>query len=176
MLDSLKEGAKVILACNWNVHYEIFIRENNLEKNIEVYKKYIEAVISDIDFQIEKHKDLKFFIVGQGAYISRKDLQCTKLDLNNSFLRHIISQGNCKTFHDDIKDKTILINSALKKYADNHSNVTFIDRNVPLRRGEDNRILGYDDKHYPIYNDDHHYTFVGANIVAKYIMNIVDDE
>lgn len=175
MLDSLNEGAKVILACNWHVHYEIFIRENNLEKSTEVYKKYIEAVIADIDSQIEKHIDLKFFIVGQGAYISRKDLQCTKLDLKDSFLRHIISQGNCKTFHDDIEDKTILMNSALKKYADNHSNVTFIDRNVPLRRN-DNLILGYDEKHYPIYNDDHHYTFVGSSIVAKYIMNIVDEE
>ena len=175
MLDTLIPGSKVILACNWHVHYEIFIRENNLEKNTEVYKKYIEAVIADIDSQIKKHNDLKFYIVGQGAYISRKDLQCTKLDLKDSFLRHIISQGNCKTFHDDIEDKTILMNSALKKYADNHSNVTFIDRNVPLRR-EDNRILGYDDKHYPIYNDDHHYTFVGSSIVAKYIMNIVDEE
>lgn len=175
MLDSLKPGSKAILACNWHVHYEIFIRENNLKKSTENYMKYIEAVVADIDSQIQKHKDLKFYIVGQGAYISRKDLQCTKLDLGNSFLKHIISQGNCKTFADDIEDKTRMMNLALKKYAESQSNVTFIDRNIPLRQ-KDNRILGYDDNHYPIYNDDHHYTFVGSKIVAKYIMSIVDEE
>ena len=175
MLDTLIPGSKVILACNWHVHYEIFIRENNLKKDTENYKKYIEAVVADLDSQIKKHNDLKFYIIGQGAYISRKDLQCTKLDLKDSFLRHVISQGNCKTFTDDIEDKTLMMNSALKKYADIHSNVTFIDRNIPLRQ-ENNQILGYDDNHYPIYNDDHHYTFVGSKIVAKYIMNIVDEE
>lgn len=175
MLDTLIPGSKVILACNWHVHYEIFIRENNLKKDTENYKKYIEAVVADLDSQIKKHNDLKFYIIGQGAYISRKDLQCTKLDLKDSFLKHVISQGNCKTFTDDIEDKTLMMNSALKKYADIHSNVTFIDRNIPLRQ-ENNQILGYDDNHYPIYNDDHHYTFVGSKIVAKYIMNIVDEE
>lgn len=174
-LNTLPDGSKVILACNWHVHYELFLKENNLTKSDTAYTAYLKAMIEDIDSQIKLYPKLKFYIVGQGAYISRKDLQCTKLNLSNSFLKHIMSLDDCKTFTDDIFDKRNIINKELYKYSMNHNNVKFIDRNIPLIR-ENNKILGYDENHYPIYNDDHHYTYMGSRIVAKYIMNQVDKD
>lgn len=64
-----------------------------------------------------------------------------------------------------------ITNNALKQYANEKDNVTFIDRNISIVNKDGTYKLKYHD--YPIFSDAKHYTDAGSIIVCKYIMEQV---
>ena len=175
MLSLLAPGDKVILANRWDIHYHFSNLGWDLTDTDKNFSEYLVKMVRDIDYMVSKHPELKFYIVGQGVLTSVIVSDCLKLDLSDSFLKHIVSNAQCKNTKEYLGKRFFMINDALKNYADSKDNVTFIDRTAPLKLSE-GIYRTYSDNNIPLYYDDNHFSSEGGIIVGKYIMGIVNGD
>ncbi|MGN1280918.1 MAG: acyltransferase family protein, partial [Succinivibrio sp.] len=175
MLATLDRGSKVILANRWDVGYEQYIFEYDLEDNTDNFKNYLKVLLDDISSCTSLYKDLEFYIVGQGVITSSVVVNCLKTDLKGSVLSYIIDASACANTPDYQGERLELINSALREFARRNDNVHFIDRNIPQSLGNRlYRTFTPDDN--PLYYDDNHYTNAGGIFIGSYIMECVADK
>ena len=176
MLDVLNDGSRVILSNNWYYQYDAnYLSFYNLKDSKESLNKFLKALYADFDSQIEKHPNLKFYIIGQNIYSAPVVKSCVFVDLSKTFLKNFIDQSKCYTFKDFLETTVDEINEGLRSYADNRDNVYFIDRNKAIVADEKAKTyfaVSRDKK--PIYIDKNHYTQTGASIVGHYIMKQID--
>lgn len=176
MLDTLKDGSRVILSNNWYYQYDAnYLSFHNQKDTKEHLKDFIKVLIADFDSQIEKHPNLKFYIIGQNIYSAPVVKSCVFVDLSKTFLKNFIDQSKCYTFKDFLGSTVDEINDALRTYANNRDNVYFVDRNKAIVADKDEKTyfaVSSDKK--PIYIDKNHYTQTGASIVGHYIMKQID--
>lgn len=172
VLNTLKPNDKVILSNRWDVHFKYYILEKLLANDISNYKDYLKLMIDDLDEEISKRQDLHFYIIGEGVITSAQIVNCLKTDLSKSFLSFMLSKEKCSSTGNFLGEKFELTNDALKTYANQHKNVTFIDRNVPItiKKG---LYRTFDDKGLPLYYDDNHLSSAGGILVGTYIMDKV---
>ena len=176
MLDVLNDGSRVILSNNWYYQYDAnYLSFYNLKDSKENLNKFLKALYADFDSQIEKHPNLKFYIIGQNIYSAPVVKSCVFVDLSKTFLKNFIDQSKCYTFKDFLETTVDEINEGLRSYADSRDNVYFIDRNKAIVADEKAKTyfaVSSDKK--PIYIDKNHYTQTGASIVGHYIMKQID--
>ena len=176
MLDVLNDGSRVILSNNWYYQYDAnYLSFYNLKDSKESLNKFLKALYADFDSQIEKHPNLKFYIIGQNIYSAPVVKSCVFVDLSKTFLKNFIDQSKCYTFKDFLETTVDEINEGLRSYADSRDNVYFIDRNKAIVADEKAKTyfaVSRDKK--PIYIDKNHYTQTGASIVGHYIMKQID--
>lgn len=169
-LSILTPGDKVILSNRWDIMFDLYVAEKHINKSNANFEKYIDDILKDLDEQIESHSQLQFYIVGLAIVTDKAHLNFSKLDLTGSFLSKII---NIKEFYEskDYVERNEFVNNKLKAYANSHSNVKFIDRNVPINKG--NGIYSIFENSGPIFLDATHYTNRGGCVIGKYIMDTV---
>ena len=176
MLEVLNDGSRVILSNNWYYQYDAnYLSFYNLKDSKENLNKFLKALYADFDSQIEKHPNLKFYIIGQNIYSAPVVKSCVFVDLSKTFLKNFIDQSKCYTFKDFLETTVDEINEGLRSYADSRDNVYFIDRNKAIVADEKAKTyfaVSSDKK--PIYIDKNHYTQTGASIVGHYIMKQID--
>ena len=176
MLEVLNDGSRVILSNNWYYQYDAnYLSFYNLKDSKENLNKFLQALYADFDSQIEKHPNLKFYIIGQNIYSAPVVKSCVFVDLSKTFLKNFIDQSKCYTFKDFLETTVDEINEGLRSYADSRDNVYFIDRNKAIVADEKAKTyfaVSSDKK--PIYIDKNHYTQTGASIVGHYIMKQID--
>lgn len=176
MLDVLNDGSRVILSNNWYYQYDAnYLSFYNQKDSKENLNKFLKALYADFDSQIEKHPNLKFYIIGQNIYSAPVVKSCVFVDLSKTFLKNFIDQSKCYTFKDFLETTVDGINEGLRSYADSRNNVYFIDRNKAIVADEKAKTyfaVSSDKK--PIYIDKNHYTQTGASIVGHYIMKQID--
>ena len=176
MLEVLNDGSRVILSNNWYYQYDAnYLSFYNLKDSKESLNKFLKALYADFDSQIEKHPNLKFYIIGQNIYSAPVVKSCVFVDLSKTFLKNFIDQSKCYTFKDFLETTVDEINEGLRSYADSRDNVYFIDRNKAIVADEKAKTyfaVSSDKK--PIYIDKNHYTQTGASIVGHYIMKQID--
>lgn len=63
-------------------------------------------------------------------------------------------------------------NEKLQEYASSHNNVSYIDRNIPLKV-EGGKYIMTDEHEIPLFYDPTHYTVTGGKVVGKYILDEV---
>lgn len=114
--------------------FDLYVAEKQINKTEANFEKYIDDILHDLDEQITSHPQLQFYIVGLAIVTDKAHLNFSKLDLTGSFLSKII---NVKEFYQskDYVERNEQVNNRLKAYANSHSNVKFIDRNVPINQG-----------------------------------------
>lgn len=172
ILNKLHSGDKVILSNRWDVQYNLYMKEFSLKDTTENYKAFLKFLIDDLAYEIDKRKDLKFYLVSEGIITSKALVNCLKLDLKDSFLSKIIDKNKCHNTPNRLGEKFTFTNDALKAFADSRENVFYIDRNVPLELGN-GYYKTYDDNGVPLFVDDNHYSAEGGIIVGKYIFDTV---
>lgn len=146
------------------------MKEFSLKDTTENYKSFLKFLLDDLSFEIDKRKDLNFYLVSEGIITSKALVNCLKLDLRNSFLQKIIDKTKCYSTPNRFGEKFTLTNNALKEFASNRDNVFYIDRNVPLELGN-GFYKTYSNNGDPLFVDDNHYSAFGGNIVGKYIFD-----
>ena len=171
-LSSLKDGDKVILSSRWTTQYKNYLKEKKLLASDETYSLYIDDIIKDIDEQIEKHPNIHFYIIGTAFCPGWEYINRTQLDLKETFLETLMSKKNYMTSSDFNKKYNDYTNERLQDYANTHKNVSYIDRNKPLKV-EDGKYRMTDDNEIPLFYDPTHYTVTGGKIVGKYILDEV---
>lgn len=169
-LSILTSGDKIILSNRWDIMFDLYVAEKQINKTDANFEKYIDDILHDLDEQITSHPHLQFYIVGLAIVTDKAHLNFSKLDLTGSFLSKII---NVKEFYQskDYVERNELVNNRLKAYANSHSNVKFINRNVPINQG--NGIYSIFENGGPIFLDATHYTNRGGCVIGKYIMDTV---
>lgn len=176
MLDTLKDGSRVILSNNWYYQYDAnYLSFHNQKDTKEHLKDFIKVLIADFDSQIKKHPNLKFYIIGQNIYSPPVVKSYVFVDLSKTFLKHFIDQSKYYTFKDFLGSTVDTINDALQSYANSRDNVYFVDRNEAIVADQNEKTyfsVSSDKK--PIYIDKNHYTQTGASIVGRYIMEQID--
>lgn len=176
MLDTLKDGSRVILSNNWYFQYDAnYLPFYNKKDTKEHLNDFIKVLIADLDSQIEEHPNLKFYIIGQSIYSSLAIKSCVFVDLSKTFIKNFIDQRKCYTFKDFLGNTSDEINDALRFYANSRDNVYFVDRNKAIVADQNEKTffaISSDKK--PIYHDRNHYTQTGASIVGRYIMEQID--
>jgi len=178
-LNNLSNGDKVILANNWFVHFAFYTDNLEFIGNNKYLQDYLDKLIKDLDSHIKEHPNLSFYIVGQGAILSKNDVVCSNSDLTGTFLENIIvSKQGCRFGKDAQKIITTKINEALKSYTKTRDNVFFIDRNKAIENEYGvYRLISNnnecDVKSHAIYMDDNHYSECGGKIVSAYVLNEV---
>ena len=171
-LSTLNDGDKVILSSRWTTQYKNYLKEKNLLASDKTYSKYMDDIIKDIDEQIKKYPKLHFYIIGTAFCPSWEYINRTQLDLKDSFLEPLMSKKNymiSSDFHKKYNDYT---NDRLQEYANSHNNVSYIDRNIPLKVGG-GKYRMTDDHEIPLFYDPTHYTVTGGKVVGKYILDEV---
>ncbi|SFS85843.1 Peptidoglycan/LPS O-acetylase OafA/YrhL, contains acyltransferase and SGNH-hydrolase domains [Succinivibrio dextrinosolvens] len=175
VLDQLKPHSKVLLSNYWYAYYQLYLAENNLKRSKETLQLFLKDLLSDMSIQFKKHKDLNFYIIGQGFYISKNKVICSSVDLTESFLSKFTNFDTCRTSRDYLDGYGDEINKAFKGLADQMDNVFFIDRNIPLLTDTpgEYKIV---DNNIPLLIDYHHYSIQGGILVGKYIMEQVNKQ
>lgn len=173
MLSKLENGDKVILSSRWDAYYSFYLMEEHLRTNDKTYSDYVNLIVSDLNEEISKYPNLKFYIVNNGISTSHSIINCLKVDLKNSFLSKILNTDKCKVTKDFSEGHMDKMNAALQKFADSHDNVVLIDRNIPISIG-DGFYKTYSDKGVPLFFDEGHFSSEGGIIVGKYIMDEVN--
>jgi hypothetical protein len=173
VINSLAPSDKVILANNWRYAYEIYMLEHKLKNTKENREHFIKDLLSDLDEQISLHPDLKFYIVGQGIYTSKDKVVCVNASLKKSILSYLVDQDECKLTRDYLDEDVDAINEGLKAFAEKHSNVKFIDRNLSLKKGD--LFMTYAENS-PLFKDMDHYSEYGGILVGEYIMSQVKND
>ena len=171
-LSTLNDGDKVILSSRWTTQYKNYLKEKNLLASDKTYSKYMDDIIKDIDEQIKKYPKLHFYIIGTAFCPSWEYINRTQLDLKDSFLEPLMSKKNymiSSDFHKKYNDYT---NDRLQEYANSHNNVSYVDRNIPLKVGG-GKYRMTDDHEIPLFYDPTHYTVTGGKVVGKYILDEV---
>ena len=171
-LSTLNDGDKVILSSRWTTQYKNYLKEKNLLASDKTYSKYMDDIIKDIDEQIKKYPKLHFYIIGTAFCPSWEYINRTQLDLKDSFLEPLMSKKNymiSSDFHKKYNDYT---NDRLQEYANSHNNVSYVDRNIPLKV-EGGKYRMTDDHEIPLFYDPTHYTVTGGKVVGKYILDEV---
>ena len=171
-LSSLKDGDKVILSSRWTTQYKNYLKEKKLLASDETYSLYIDDIIKDIDEQIEIHPNIHFYIIGTAFCPGWEYINRTQLDLKETFLETLMSKKNYMTSSDFNKKYNDYTNERLQDYANTHKNVSYIDRNKPLKV-EDGKYRMTDDNEIPLFYDPTHYTVTGGKFVGKYIFDEV---
>ena len=172
ILSKLHHGDKVILSNRWDVQYNLYMKEFSLKDTTENYKAFLKFLTEDLSYEIDKRKDLKFYLVSEGIITSKAVVNCLKLDLKDSFLSKIIDKNKCHNTQNRLGEKFTLTNEALKAFADSRDNVFYIDRNKALSLGH-GFYKTYSDNGVPLFVDDNHYSAEGGNIVGKFIFDTV---
>ncbi|MGN0902340.1 MAG: SGNH hydrolase domain-containing protein, partial [Succinivibrio sp.] len=171
MLDELESGDHVIMANRWDLFISYYLKEHSLKATAENEKKAMQVIIEDLDEQISKRSNLKFYLLSQGIFTSERVVNCIKSDLSDSFLRHILDTNVCKNTRSYLDNNLIkMINTALIEYAETRSNVTYIDKNVPLYIADD-LYKTYSDEGKPLFYDDNHLSIYGGVLVGSYVMD-----
>ena len=171
-LSTLNDGDKVILSSRWTTQYKNYLKEKNLLASDKTYSKYMDDIIKDIDEQIKKYPKLHFYIIGTAFCPSWEYINRTQLDLKNSFLEPLMSKKNYMISSDFNKKYNDYTNDRLQEYANSHNNVSYIDRNIPLKVGG-GKYRMTDDHEIPLFYDPTHYTVTGGKVVGKYILDEV---
>lgn len=176
MLDTLKDGSRVILSNNWYYQYDAnYLSFYNQKDTKEHFNDFIKILIADFDSQIKTHPNLKFYIIGQNIYSAPVVKTCVFVDLSRTFLKNFIDQSKCYTFKDFLGNTSDEINDALRSYANSRDNVFFVDRNKAIVADEKEKtFFAVSSDKKPIYHDRNHYTQTGASIVGRYIMEQID--
>lgn len=114
--------------------FDLYVAEKHINKTDANFEKYIDDILHDLDEQIASHPQLQFYIVGLAIVTDKAHLNFSKLNLTGSFLSKIV---NVKEFYQskDYVERNELVNNKLIAYANSHSNVKFINRNVPINQG-----------------------------------------
>ena len=172
VINSLSDGDKVILANNWYYAYNLYLKEKKLDNNRTSLDLFLHDLLQDLDEQISLHPQLEFYIVGQGIYTTTDKVLCVNASLNKSLLSYLVNEEECKFTRDYLDGDGDIINRALKEYANQHQNVKFIDRNIPLKKGSIFKTFA--DKN-SLFGDLHHYSPYGGILVGEYIMSKVAD-
>lgn len=170
-LELLSPGDKVILAGRWDIQYDLYCAQMNVSRSEQVFHDYIDLVIHDLKEQISLHPNLKFYIVGLAMVTDKVHLNWSSLNLENSFLSRFV---NVKQYHvskDFYEENNNYVNSKLIRFADEFDNVTFIDRNKPVDKG--NGLYSVFENGSPMFLDGTHYTKSGGCVIGKYIMDFV---
>ena len=173
VINSLAPSDKVILANNWHYAYIVYLNEKQLQNNRTSLNLFIKDLLLDFDEQMSLHPDLKFYIVGQGIYISKDKVVCVNATLRKSFLSYLMNVDECRLTGDYLDGDGDVINKALKEYADKRSNVKFIDRNIPLKKGS--LFMTFADNS-PLFGDNNHYADYGGILVGEYIMSQIKND
>ena len=171
-LSTLNDGDKVILSSRWTTQYKNYLKEKNLLASDKTYSKYMDDIIKDIDEQIKKYPKLHFYIIGTAFCPSWEYINRTQLDLKDSFLEPLMSKKNYMISSDFNKKYNDYTNDRLQEYANSHNNVSYIDRNIPLKVGG-GKYRMTDDHEIPLFYDPTHYTVTGGKVVGKYILDEV---
>ena len=171
-LSTLNDGDKVILSSRWTTQYKNYLKEKNLLASDKTYSKYMDDIIKDIDEQIKKYPKLHFYIIGTAFCPSWEYINRTQLDLKDSFLEPLMSKKLYMISSDFNQKYNDYTNDRLQEYANSNNNVSYIDRNIPLKvkRGEYRMT---DDQEIPLFYDPTHYTVTGGKVVGKYILDEV---
>ena len=169
VLSKLADGDKVILSNRWDVQTIPYSRDRNKKITTELVKKYTKDLISDLDFLISKYRNLHFYIIGQGIILKKDVVNCSTVNIQDLFFKGIINEENCIKTTDSNELYNRIINEALIEYANNNDNVTFIDRDKPLRTEDGLYEVRIQDK--PIFTDDNHLTIFGGIYIGEKIFS-----
>ena len=173
-LNKLNDGDKVVLCGRWDILYRSYCTENNLQVNQTSLQKYTDAVISDLSEQISLHPNLKFYIVGCSFVPNKTAVIWSKVNTNSSFLKNIINFDLFKITSDFEETYTTEINTKIIEFCKNQINVVFIDRNLPLKEGNNKYSLYKKNK--GVFEDPLHYSRFGGSIIGEYLINEVSKE
>lgn len=167
VLNTLKPHSKVLLSNNWYIYYQLYREENHLNHGTDAVKQYMSDLVKDLSEQVNLHKDLDFYIIGQGFYTTKNKVICSSADFSKSFLGYFISQESCEFSGDYLEGYGEIINKAFADFAKEHNNVHFINRNVPLKLND--TFYKIVDNKAPLFIDNHHYSPYGGILVGRYI-------
>ena len=170
-------GSSIIIANRWQSYIEDFKKRPDSIINVEAnYQNDVfGGILADIEQLISDHPKYKFYIISQSVYPSYnvqawiKDMY--NLELSSNYikkLRHLIGCKNIATFIPTNISSVESINSRIKTFADEHENVYFIDRNIPLCKRKNECLIMYKDK--PLFSDVGHLSVYGGEIVGKFIL------
>ncbi|MGN0915682.1 MAG: acyltransferase family protein [Succinivibrio sp.] len=175
MLSKLKAGDKVVLANRWDLYYTEFLLDNNLRNKDYNFPKYVKVLVEDITEQVEKHPELKFYIVGEGILLSNQVVDCLKIDLKGSVLQNILNSEKCKSTKNHFDDKVNSLNDTFKALTKIYPNLHFVERNKPLELAN-GFYRTYSDNGIPLFFDSAHFSSEGGILVGEYLMKEIEAE
>lgn len=170
-LAMLSDGDKVILAGRWDIQYDLYCAEKNVSRSDEVFHAYIDLVINDLKEQIMLYPKLKFYIVGLAMVTDKVHLNWSSLNLEKSVLSRFIDVEKYHVSKDFNKENNNYVNQKLIELSDKFDNVFFIDRNIPVDKG--NGLYSVFENGAPLFLDGTHYTKAGGCVIGKFIMDYV---
>lgn len=174
VLSRLKDGDTVVLSNRWDGYAMFYNKEHNLESNDANFKKFIAAMISDLQQVVRNHPNLKFYVLSQGITLNDKILNCLKINLNDSILNKVLDSNECKVSKDYQAKTRITIDHALYDLEKNNRNVTIIDRNKAIELG--NGFYRTVDNNVPLFFDQNHLSSHGGEVIGEYIMKTINEK
>ena len=174
-LSHLKDGDKVVLSNRWDIQFGKYCNEFALEMNDENFENYIDFVLQDLDEQIKLYPNLTFYIVSDAVTISKVYANQTSIDVSKSFLKYFFNRDKYLISNDTSSQKNLIVNKKLQEFIKAYNNLRYIDRDVPLKLGNDRFKTTYNG--VPLFQiDGIHYSSFGGDIIGKYIVDQVIKE
>ena len=174
-LSHLKDGDKVVLSNRWDIQFGKYCNEFALEMNDENFENYIDFVLQDLDEQIKLYPNLTFYIVSDAVTINKVYANQTSIDVSKSFLKYFFNRDKYLISNDTSSQKNLIVNKKLQEFIKSYNNLRYIDRDVPLKLGNDRFKTTYNG--VPLFQiDGVHYSTFGGDIIGKYIVDQVIKE
>ena len=143
--------------------------------NDENFENYIDFVLQDLDEQIKLYPNLTFYIVSDAVTINKVYANQTSIDVSKSFLKYFFNRDKYLISNDTSSQKNLIVNKKLQEFIKSYNNLRYIDRDVPLKLGNDRFKTTYNG--VPLFQiDGVHYSTFGGDIIGKYIVDQVIKE
>lgn len=181
-LSQMPFGSRVILANMWQPYLEEYkFRKDTILNVLPQYKDDVMGgIIADIGKLASNYSKLHFYVISQPVIPLNSDIKPYEamyyLGSSSFWLKKVRellgfnSNENFKPKNQYIVEK---INDKLKRFADNHDNVYFIDRNIPVCKNKDECYVVIDGK--LLYSDTTHLSIYGGELVGKFILKKIEE-
>ena len=176
-------GSSVIIANRWQMYSEDYKSREDLILNVlpQFKENVIGGLISDLEKIVSDNPKLNFYIISQPVRPSFKDvtplIDMYYLGTSYKFINKIRKNIGLETrdfFKPTNLESVENINTKLLKFADEHFNVYFIDRNTPICKSKNDCSLIINGT--PLYCDVDHLSFYGGEIVGKFILDQINKD
>lgn len=172
VLSTLNDGSRVVITNHFLAYYGEFLKENNLKRNSDSIKLYVDALINDFDEQISLYPNLHFYICSDGINIPVSIVEQSKIDLKDSILQTFMKTGVTTSIDIYAYENSVIL-TKLKEYAKTKRNVYIINRLDTFKddSSENNYKIILDNKN--LYIDCNHQSAYGGQLLGKYIIDSI---
>lgn len=172
VLQKLKDDSNVIITSHFLAYYGEYLKENKLNRNAEGLNLYVHTVIKDLDEQISLYPNLNFFICTDGISVPLSYVEQSKLDLRDSFLKHILRTGITTSIDISAYENEIILNQ-FNEYAKTKNNVIIINRLNTFKSNQKKKLYDIVSNDINLFFDGNHQSPYGAEILGKFIFDSV---